>query len=90
MTLPGPRTFVRSGNLKLRYDRAKGDGWTLEGARFDWATLREAKEREITRLEGIYARNLAASQQSSDIGGRRFSRVGSAGPGRDVSKPTVA
>lgn len=32
LPLPGPRTFVRSGNLKLRYDRAKGDGWTLEGA----------------------------------------------------------
>ncbi|MEI2805853.1 MAG: translocation/assembly module TamB domain-containing protein [Albidovulum sp.] len=32
LPLPGPRTFVRSGDLKLRYDRAKGEGWTLGGA----------------------------------------------------------
>ncbi len=31
LPLPGPRTFVRSGDLKLRYDRAKGEGWTLAG-----------------------------------------------------------
>jgi translocation and assembly module TamB len=32
LPLPGPRTFVQSGDLKLRYDRAKGEGWTLGGA----------------------------------------------------------
>ncbi|HQN13939.1 MAG TPA: glutathione-disulfide reductase [Quisquiliibacterium sp.] len=52
-------------------------GWTLDGARFDWATLRDAKEREITRLEGVYARNLAASGVSLMRG-----RAGLAGPGR--------
>ena len=32
LPLSGPRTFVRSGDLKLRYDRTKGEGWTLGGA----------------------------------------------------------
>lgn len=32
LPLPGSRTFVRSGELKLRYDRAKGEGWALDGA----------------------------------------------------------
>lgn len=31
LPLPGPRTFVRSGELRLRYDHAKADGWTLAG-----------------------------------------------------------
>lgn len=32
LPLPGPQTHVRAGELRLRYDRAKGDGWTLAGA----------------------------------------------------------
>lgn len=32
LPLPGPRTFVRSGELTLRYDRARGEGWALDGA----------------------------------------------------------
>ena len=32
LPIPGPRTFVRSGELKLRYDHSRGDGWTLDGA----------------------------------------------------------
>ena len=31
LPLRGPRTFVRSGELKIGYDQARGDGWTLDG-----------------------------------------------------------
>lgn len=37
---------------------APGFGWTIEGARFDWATLRDNVAAEVDRLSGIYARNL--------------------------------
>ncbi|MCB1519983.1 MAG: glutathione-disulfide reductase [Hyphomicrobiaceae bacterium] len=37
---------------------AAGFGWTIEQPRFDWASLIEAKDREIARLEGIYRSNL--------------------------------
>lgn len=31
LPLPGPRTHVRAGELKLRYDHSRGDAWTLSG-----------------------------------------------------------
>lgn len=37
---------------------AAGYGWTVGETRFDWATLIANKDREIARLEGIYAANL--------------------------------
>ncbi|MGJ3264474.1 MAG: glutathione-disulfide reductase [Salinarimonas sp.] len=37
---------------------AAGYGWDVGEPRFDWPTLVAAKEREITRLEGIYRANL--------------------------------
>jgi glutathione reductase (NADPH) len=37
---------------------AAGYGWTVE-ARFDWATLRDRVQAEVTRLSKIYAANLA-------------------------------
>src|ERR1041384_6838035 len=38
---------------------AKGYGWTIENASFDWATLRDNVQKEVTRLSGIYNSNLA-------------------------------
>lgn len=40
---------------------AAGFGWTLAKPVFDWAALIAAKDREITRLEAAYARNLGAA-----------------------------
>ncbi len=42
-------------------DIAPGYGWTFEGAKFDWATLRDNVAAEVDRLSGIYARNLRNS-----------------------------
>jgi len=34
---------------------AKGYGWTVEDASFDWPTLRDAIQNEVNRLSGIYS-----------------------------------
>jgi glutathione reductase (NADPH) len=33
-------------------------GWTLEGARFDWPTLRDAVAKDVDRLNGMYTQTL--------------------------------
>jgi len=40
---------------------AKGFGWTVDWARFDWATLRDHVQAEVNRLSGLYLTNLAAA-----------------------------
>ena len=37
---------------------AAGYGWTVASATFDWATLRDNVQKEVTRLSGIYNSNL--------------------------------
>ncbi len=34
-------------------------GWTVEGMKFDWATLRDTVLRDVDRLEGLYQQTLA-------------------------------
>ncbi|MBL8697151.1 MAG: glutathione-disulfide reductase [Alphaproteobacteria bacterium] len=41
---------------------AKGYGWSVEGARLDWAKLIAAKNRETDRLNGIYVKLLRDSK----------------------------
>jgi glutathione reductase (NADPH) len=38
---------------------APGYGWTLGSTSFDWPTLRDNVQKEVTRLSGIYTSNLA-------------------------------
>jgi glutathione reductase (NADPH) len=40
------------------FGQAAGFGWQVDGARFDWATLKANRAREISRLNGIYERLL--------------------------------
>ena len=40
---------------------AEGYGWSASGATFDWTCFREAKDREIARLSGLYVANLTRS-----------------------------
>ncbi len=41
---------------------ARGYGWTVDGARLDWAALIAAKNRETDRLNGIYIKLLTDSK----------------------------
>src|SRR5262249_37295994 len=43
------------------FEDAAGFGWSVGERRFDWARLRANKDREIERLNGVYARLLDAA-----------------------------
>lgn len=36
------------------FEEAAGYGWTVDAPRFDWARLKAARAKEITRLNGVY------------------------------------
>ena len=55
------KLLVYASAFSEAFEDAAGYGWTVGERRFDWASLIEAKDREIARLEGIYARNLDAA-----------------------------
>jgi glutathione reductase (NADPH) len=55
------KLLVYASAFHEAFEDARGYGWTVEGARFDWARLIDAKDAEIARLENVYARNLAAA-----------------------------
>ncbi|MEZ5652653.1 MAG: glutathione-disulfide reductase [Burkholderiaceae bacterium] len=52
------KLLVLASRLRDEFERAPAYGWHLGEARFDWPRLRAAKDLEISRLEGIYRRNL--------------------------------
>ncbi|MGE3302100.1 MAG: glutathione-disulfide reductase [Hyphomonadaceae bacterium] len=49
--------FVYGGEYAQAFEDAAAFGWTVN-ATFDWATLRDNVAAEVTRLSGIYERNL--------------------------------
>ncbi|MBX8501866.1 glutathione-disulfide reductase [Pseudomonas lijiangensis] len=51
------KLLVYGAHYSEDFEQAKGFGWSLGEAQFDWATLIANKDREINRLNGIY-RNL--------------------------------
>jgi len=54
-----PKKFmVYASEVTHQLKTAKGFGWTIPEATFDWRTFREAKDVEIARLSGIYVANL--------------------------------
>jgi len=55
------KLFVYASHVHEDIEDARGFGWSVEGATFDWQTLIANKDKEIDRLNGIYIRNLEAS-----------------------------
>lgn len=54
------KLYVYASRFADDFADAAGYGWTIPQApTFDWRTLVEAKEREVSRLSQIYATNLA-------------------------------
>lgn len=51
--------YVFASHFADDFDDAAAYGWTVEGRRFDWPTLVEAKKTELRRLEGIYHKVIA-------------------------------
>ncbi len=52
------KLFVYASQFHEEFEDAAGFGWTVPPASFDWATLRDNKDKEIDRLNQIYIRNL--------------------------------
>lgn len=55
------KLYVMASRFADDFEDARGFGWSVAGAEFDWSRLVAAKEREITRLEGLYRANLEAA-----------------------------
>jgi glutathione reductase (NADPH) len=55
------KLYVYASRFPDHFADAAGFGWNVPKATFHWPTLVANKEAEITRLEGIYRRNLANS-----------------------------
>ena len=55
------KLLVYASSFSEAFEDSEGFGWTVGERSFDWAKLIAAKDAEITRLEGIYAKNLEAA-----------------------------
>ncbi|TKJ60430.1 glutathione-disulfide reductase [Pseudomonas viridiflava] len=55
------KLMVYSSHFSEDFEHAKGFGWSLGKASFDWPTLIVNKDREINRLNGIYRKLLVDS-----------------------------
>ena len=55
------KLYVYGSEFGKAFKDATGFGWTVNGASFDWPTLRDNKTREISRLNSIYDRLLEGS-----------------------------
>jgi glutathione reductase (NADPH) len=54
-----PKKFmVYASEFSHHFKTAKGYGWTVGNATFDWPAFLAEKDKEIARLSGIYVRNL--------------------------------
>jgi glutathione reductase (NADPH) len=52
------KLFVIGSHIHHEIEDAAGFGWTIPPVSFDWPTLVANKDKEIARLEGIYASNV--------------------------------
>ncbi|MEA2835264.1 MAG: glutathione reductase, partial [Methylobacteriaceae bacterium] len=48
------KLFVYASRFRDEFEDAEGFGWKIEKTSFDWPTLVAGKEKEITRLSGVY------------------------------------
>ena len=48
------KLMVYASEIRRTLDDARGQGWTIPTASFDWSTFITAKDSEIARLEAIY------------------------------------
>lgn len=63
------KLFVYASHYAEAFTESQGFGWQVPPAQFNWATLRERKNQEIARLNGIY-RNLLVNSGCTLLEGR--------------------
>ncbi|MBC7769114.1 MAG: glutathione-disulfide reductase [Phycisphaerales bacterium] len=52
------KLLVYGSEFGQAFRDAKGFGWTVDWARFDWSILRDHVQAEVNRLSGLYIKNL--------------------------------
>jgi glutathione reductase (NADPH) len=52
------KLLVYGSEFGQAFRDARGFGWTVDWARFDWPKLRDAVQDEVARLSGLYRQNL--------------------------------
>jgi len=55
------KLLVYGAEFAQAFRDAKGYGWTVDWARFDWGVLRDHVQDEVNRLSGLYIKNLAGA-----------------------------
>lgn len=55
------KLLVYASEFGQSFHDAKGFGWVVDWARFDWRTLRDNVQEEVARLSGLYRKNLDAA-----------------------------
>ena len=55
------KLYVYASNFPEAFEDAAGFGWNVDGWSLDWPRLRDNKEAEITRLEGLYRKGLESN-----------------------------
>tara|TARA_R110002126_G_scaffold291724_1_gene455904 strand:- start:9311 stop:10702 length:1392 start_codon:yes stop_codon:yes gene_type:complete len=53
------KLFVYASHFSEQFEDAAGYGWMVGESHFDWNVLVSNKDREITRLEGLYRKGLS-------------------------------
>lgn len=48
------KLYSYAGHYSAEFADARGFGWQCTNIKFDWATLRDNKQKEINRLNGVY------------------------------------
>lgn len=52
------KLMVYASRFPIEFEEARGFGWTVGPAEFDWGVLKANRDREVARLEAIYRVNL--------------------------------
>ncbi len=66
------KLLVYAAHFAEDFADAQGFGWTVRPAEFSWPKLIEAKNKEITRLSGLYENNLIGSKVAVMHGAARL------------------
>lgn len=66
------KLMVYAGHFQESFDHSKGYGWSIDNARFDWEALKQARDNEVMRLNGLYKKTLASNNVQLIEGFGRF------------------
>ncbi len=66
------KLLVYAAEVQRTLEDARGQGWTIDGARHDWASLVAAKDQEIERLSRAYVERLKKAGVELLTGRARF------------------